>query len=69
MIVRLAVEPSRVVQHEIEPCRCHGRINAVGDTCALCGRYPLATLLEAAVTWYPTETDELLRSFRYMGDV
>lgn len=66
--MRLAVEPSRVVRHEIEPCRCVARLVEPGETCARCGRYPLAALLEAAVGWYPSETDELLRSFRDVDD-
>lgn len=65
VIVRLAVDESSYVRHEIEPCKCAGaRLVEPGDTCARCGRYPLAELIQAAASWYPPTTDELLRSFR-----
>lgn len=69
MIVRLAIDNVGHVQHEIEPCRCQARFTPPGETCARCGRYALATLLEAATLWYPPTTDELLRSFRGTDDV
>lgn len=68
--VRVALDPlpdierPGVVRHSIEPCCCSRRFVLSGETCLVCGRYPLEALLEAAISWYRAGTDEELRSFR-----
>jgi len=67
--VALLVEPlpdqAPVARHFIIPCRCAVHLSEPGETCARCGRYALAALIEAAVSWYPPHVeDPVLRSLR-----
>ncbi len=53
-----------IARHFIAPCRCSRGINGDGETCAICGRYSLGTLLAAALDWYRWEGDAGLRTLR-----